>query len=225
MSGTVAQKNFACATHLRDKRRVTCYSGVVKTQTPLILHSLLAASVFLTSCSMLKRDPLPVYTGQAKNMLILDMGSASESSTALLTQIVVNDNDFRSRFNVIDRETINALLKDQQLASVGIINESTVARLGKQSGVQVLLKSNLNYLETASNTGGTAKSGYYTYYTAKAQVALSVLDVETGQILVTATGTGGSSDRSNDSSLRTEAFTEAVENAIYSLILSHSKLR
>jgi curli biogenesis system outer membrane secretion channel CsgG len=174
---------------------------------------------------MLKRDPLPVYTGQAKNMLILDMGSASESSTALLTQIVVNDNDFRSRFNVIDRETINALLKDQQLASVGIINESTVARLGKQSGVQVLLKSNLNYLETASNTGGTAKSGYYTYYTAKAQVALSVLDVETGQILVTATGTGGSSDRSNDSSLRTEAFTEAVENAIYSLILSHSKLR
>ncbi|WP_174369297.1 CsgG/HfaB family protein [Deinococcus sp. JMULE3] len=179
----------------------------------------------LTSCSMLQRDPLPAFAGQAQNMLILDMNNASDGSTDLLTQTVVNSSDFRARFNVIDRVTITTLLKDQQLASVGVINENTVARLGKQSGVQVLLKSNLNYLDTGSETVGNAKYGYSTYYTAKAQVALSVLEVETGRILVTGTGTGSASSSSNATSLRTSAFTRAVDNAVYTLILNHAKLK
>lgn len=80
-------------------------------------------------------------------------------------------------------------------------------------------------LDTGSDPVGSPKYGDSTHYTAKAQVALSVLEVETGRILVTGTGTGSASSSSNSSSLRTTAFTRAVDNAVYTLILNHAKLK
>lgn len=182
---------------------------------------LFAAAALLTSCTLGTRDPLPTYTGQPRNALILDMDDASRGATELLIQTALESEAFQARFNVIDRSTLEVMLKDQRLASLGLLDDSTLTRVGRQAGVSVLLKSTLNFLETGSDQVGSAKYGYSTLYTARAQVTLRLLDVETGRIIATATGKGGTSSSKYGEALKAAALERAVDTGIYNLLKTY----
>ncbi|PYE51970.1 hypothetical protein DES52_11316 [Deinococcus yavapaiensis KR-236] len=170
------------------------------------------------------RDPIPAFTGTARSMIVLDMESANDSASRVFQQAALGNEAFRSRFKVIDRETLKVLLNDQKLAAVGLLNAASVAALGKQTGASLILKSNLNLLDARSNSGGSAKYGYYTYYTSQAEVSVSVVDVETGEVVVTATGRGSGYDsKSSGDALRMQAFREAAESAIDNLVRAYVK--
>lgn len=177
-----------------------------------------AAAALMTSCTLGARDPLPSYTGQPRNALILDMDNASGSATELLIQTALESEGFQARFNVIDRSTMEVMLKDQRLASLGLLDDSTLTQVGRQAGVSVMLKSSLNFLETSSDQVGSAKYGYSTLYSTRAQVTLRLLDVETGRIIATATGKGGTSSSRSGDALKTAALERAVDTGIYNLL-------
>lgn len=192
---------------------------------PTVTLFLLALPACLSACTLVtQREPLPAYTGVQRVMLILDMTNANGSVGSILQEVALNSSDFRARFKVVDRSTIKVLLNDQQLASVGLVDSTGLAAIGKQAGFNVVLKSNLNYLQTKSNTAGNAKYGYSTYYTGDAEVSMSILDVETGQVLATATGRGSGYDSSRDGeALRTQTFRKALDNGLYNLMRMYSK--
>lgn len=179
-----------------------------------------------TSCSLIapQRDPLPEYTGQPRNMLMLEMSNANRSIQSLFEEACFNNPNFNKRFQLIDRNSLELLLKEQQLAGINALDESGISKYGKQLGAQVFMKSELLSLETSSRTDGSAKYGYYTTYLSNAMVSIKLVDIETGKVLGLSRGSGSSSSSRSTEQLKIDALSRAIDNAVYEVLKSYSKV-
>ena len=197
-------------------------------QNHLTRFTYLAVGLSLTSaCSLLapQRDPLPDYQGKPRNILLLPMGSANTSVQAIFEETCFNNPDFSKRFQLIDRQSLEVLLKEQQLVSISALDENQISIYGKQLGAQAYIKSELLALNTSSETNGTAKYGYSTTYYGSASVSIKLVDIETGKILGIARGQGSaSSSRSDYEQLKLKALSVAIDNAVYDVLKSYSKV-
>ena len=100
-------------------------------------------------------------------------------------------------FKIIEREYLEDVLKEYSYNMSGIIDPSTAVQLGKQIGVSFLMVGSITGLSTSESgieasdsekgsIGGTKKA-------VVANISVRFIDVETGEVVLAASGTGKSS--------------------------------
>ena len=127
--------------------------------------------------------------------------------TDILTNVLMSARE-KSHIRVYERSRLDAALIEHRLGSSHAVNEATIMRLGEIVGVQyVFTGSVISY-------GVTYSSGRrYSSYQGRCQVSLRLLDVTTGELLLSFTREGSSSSESrNDRWLNTQAIRYAMEN-------------
>lgn len=159
----------------------------------------------------------PPYTGPVHGMILSPMSgySSVEQGYAYLETAVFASSSFRTYFKLIDRGSLEVLLKENRLSAMALLQEGTAAPIGKQLGARYLLKTSLAYARTESYQSGTAKTGFKTYYRGTAETRVSLVDLESGQVFAAAVGQGSSSSSSsNYSDLTSRAIQGAIQSAI-----------
>ncbi|SHK37676.1 Curli production assembly/transport component CsgG [Selenomonas ruminantium] len=100
------------------------------------------------------------------------------------------------RFNLIERSELLAITEEHKLNMSGLVDQSTAVAVGRLAGVKYLIagsvtglsakKSGMSYENSQAGSVGGKKN------TVIANVTLRMIDVETGQIVCAASGTGES---------------------------------
>lgn len=181
-------------------------------------------ALLFSSCTLFAREPLPVYNGPRKNLILTPVGgdvsqSYRETARGKLEEITANS----SYFNLIDREAVDVALADLRLSSFGVIDDQTTATIGKQAGAQVAMSGSVTSLKVESGRGGNAKYGYYSTYTTKATVSLKIIDVETGRVLAASRDTGSAySSESRGADDDEQAIESAISDAAYSVLRQYA---
>lgn len=109
-----------------------------------------------------------------------------------------------NRFTLLDRATVEALLREQQFGSSGMVDPATAVRLGKLLGAQAVMTVNVTRLK---HDDFFADSPEYR----EAELYVKLIAVETAEVLYSATGEG-SDFTGADGALRT-----ALDAALYPL--------
>jgi len=112
-------------------------------------------------------------------------GSAAlgEGMTEILTTALVNS----GRFVVVDRQDLRGILKEQELAMTGLVNDQTRVKTGRMAGAQFFIKGAVTEFNAQAGGGGVRvglKKAKVGAQSKKAYIAIDVrlVDNATGQI-------------------------------------------
>ncbi len=158
----------------------------------------LAISVFIVGCAPTQTSPAPdiqkaqqpQYDGPIQNVAVLNVTDQYripreflEIFEGLVEQGFFKNAYLRSRFNLIERSRLSAVIREQGLALSGIVNSEEQVKLGKLLGAQYILLASLSGLRSQDAGGlslpGIAVSGKNIWAT----VNLSLVDVESGKVV------------------------------------------
>ena len=140
------------------------------------------------------------YANKAAVSSELTMGDATVVSEFVIEQLVDSN-----RFNMIEREEIEAIVKEHQFNMTGLVDLSTAVQLGKLAGAQFLIKGSVVGLSTkisGVNASAPQAGAGFNKYTVIANVTLRFIDVETGRIVLAASGTGESARTNTEFELK-----------------------
>jgi curli biogenesis system outer membrane secretion channel CsgG len=138
------------------------------------------------------------------------------------------------KFSVIERQKLQALLAEQSLGASGAVQASTAAKIGKLLGVQAIFTGSITAF-SIKKTGGSIKGFGASYTKAESKLDVRMIDVNTGEILLAATGAGdkkmggasfeGTSFEQNyDEGVASEALRPAVEKVTQQVLANMDKL-
>ena len=93
------------------------------------------------------------------------------------------------KFEVIERERLNTLIKEQSLSATGIFDAGKAAQIGKLVGAQyIVIGSITEYGHSRSSGGGGRFGGSSLTYSST--VDIRIINVSTGKIVFADSGTG-----------------------------------
>lgn len=178
---------------------------VVRARATLVSLAL-AASTGLP-CAAGATEAVPAYQGPKQTISVLEFenkvqgvyGSAAlgEGMTEILTTELVNS----GRFVVVDRQDLRGIVKEQELAMTGLVNEETGVDTGQMAGAQFFIKGAVTEFNPQAGGGGLSvgyRQAQVGHKSKKAHVGIDVrlVDNGTGQIFAayhaTATARQGS---------------------------------
>lgn len=100
------------------------------------------------------------------------------------------------RFTLLEREQIKAVLSEIALQFGGSVNENTIVQIGNLSGASFLIAGSITGLSTKESNlsyDHSLKGGAgFNKMTVVANVTMRFIDVETGEIVIAASGVGES---------------------------------
>jgi TolB-like protein len=92
---------------------------------------------------------------------------------------------------ILDRVQTSQLLSEQQFGTSGLVDENTVPRLGKILGVQALISGSVNeWQTTCQNIQVVRGADPAILCVSAARITLKLIDIETGQIIWSASARG-----------------------------------
>jgi hypothetical protein len=170
-------------------------------------------------------NPLIAQEPEKENISVLRFGgwrggydeTYQNSLTDKISTLIIQSH----RFNVIDRVNLDKIIQEQGLQMTGVIDDQTAVEFGRLAGVQKFIIGSF----TQNSTNFHAAKFEYdkkkkrrikvsdAYYTADIQVAIKMLDVETGQY-IEATEAGGSGRGSNEQSAYSNALGSVATNVV-----------
>jgi len=116
------------------------------------------------------------------------ISGAGVAAADVLVEVIVKN----KRFSVVERERLDAIMKEQKLGMTGLIDDATAASVGRLLGVKYMIFGNVNDAsakKTKKNrvrkdkkTGKTYSTPYWEI-SYGALVTARVIDIETGEIL------------------------------------------
>lgn len=120
----------------------------------------------------------------------------SVKDASIISDIVIEKLVDSERFTVVERERTKEVLNEIAFQLGGVVNENTVTMIGNQLGASYLIAGSITGLSTKksgisydhSEKGGAG----FNKLTVVANVTMRFIDVETGQIVMVASGTGES---------------------------------
>lgn len=127
----------------------------------------------------------------------------SSSMGSDLQDMLINELASIGSFRVLERQELDAVIKEQDLGASGRIKKSTRSKLGNVTGAQYLVSGTVSaYEESSKGTGGGFRFGVISLggkqEKAYLAVDLKLIEVETGEIAdqrtVEATSQGGGLD-------------------------------
>ena len=132
------------------------------------------------------------YANKAAVSQELSLADASMVSEFVIEQLVDS-----GRFSVIEREQMLAIMQEMNLSNTGMVSPMSMVQIGNLAGAQYMLVGSVTGLSTkvsgaeyqnsvAGGVGGNKN-------TVIANVTARIFEVETGRIVLAASGTGASS--------------------------------
>lgn len=120
----------------------------------------------------------------------------SIKDASIISDIVLEKLVDSGRFTVVERERLKEVLNEIAMQISGVVNENTIIQIGNMSGASFLIAGSITGLSTKksglsyehSEKGGAG----FNKMTVVANVTMRFIDVETGQIVMVASGTGQS---------------------------------
>lgn len=157
-----------------------------------------------------------------------NVGSVGTGMADMLTNALVNSDCFR----VVDRQTLDDILDEQDFTSGGRVSRESSAKLGELTGAQLLISGNIT--EFKENEGGGAILGKLPklpigglgMITAHVGFIIQIIDVNTGEIMVSKSierkkskvgalgGGGGRGWIGGAAFFKSQAMADALEEAI-----------
>lgn len=121
-------------------------------------------------------------------------GGVGWELSSMLSNELLNTNEF----TVVERATLEPVLREQDLAAGGRVSQSTGAKIGKMTGAQYLVMGTVSAFESnTSNTGGGISFGGISIGGKKGEaymaIDLRVVDTTTGEVVHSRTVEGRSS--------------------------------
>ncbi|MEZ5419512.1 MAG: CsgG/HfaB family protein [Vicinamibacterales bacterium] len=157
-----------------------------------------------------------------------NLGSAAADELA--TQLVQS-----GKYTVIERRELDNILREQNLGASGAVTAATAAKVGKLLGVQLMLTGSITSFSIKRTSVGLRGIGG-TYSNAESKVDVRLVNVETGEVLVAATGQGNKrmgggyfkgvrAEQTFDQGAAQEALRPAVEQVVVKLTEQSSSLQ
>lgn len=140
----------------------------------------------------LAKEPVPVAVmdfalpqGISSTELAVD-GSYTGVGDFIIKELLTD-----KRFNLVDKALYSAQLVDENVRTVGIIDQESARKIGKIMNVRYIIYGNVTELGNDTNENGILGIGV-DLHNVKAKVTLRMLDVQTGDILLVVSGEGKS---------------------------------
>lgn len=131
------------------------------------------------------------YVNKAAVSAELSIADASIISDIVLEKLVDS-----GRFKVVERERTKEVLNEIAFQLGGVVSENTIVQIGNQLGASYLVAGSITGLSTKKSGISYEHSmkggGNFNKMTVVANVTMRFIDVETGQIVMVASGTGES---------------------------------
>lgn len=132
------------------------------------------------------------------------------------------------RFDIVERTRLREITDEYALTNTGMVDSKTASVIGKLTGAQYLLMGSINSVTARKSKTSLAGLGT-NRYKVTADVSLRLVDVETGRIVLAATGRGKEKNviykapfniirlgtAEVDEQQVHDAINEAVDNAIF----------
>jgi curli biogenesis system outer membrane secretion channel CsgG len=177
-----------------------------------------ALAVLLAFAAALAVSPAGAQTAATRKLRVavmdFDYATVQSASSAMfgtnvdvgkgITDLVITDLVKDGTYSVIERQALDKLLTEQNFSNSNRADPSTAARLGKLAGVDYIIIGAITQFgnETQNRNVGGGGGGWHGYgiggvghSNSKANVAINarIINVDTGEILAVAEGSGESS--------------------------------
>ena len=126
---------------------------------------------------------MPFKLGQIKRWWWWDWDPGEGISDMLVTELVNS-----GRFSVVERERLDEVLQEQNLAREGVVDAATAARLGKILGVQLFVFGTVTEFSLTSKTIKLPVVGELAEWRARCTLNARLVNVETSEIMAAVTG-------------------------------------
>lgn len=125
---------------------------------------------------------------------------------SLVSDLVIEELTEAHCFQIIEREYLEDVMKEYSYNMSGIIDPATAVQIGKQVGVSFLMAGSITGLSTTESGGGYSHDEKGSVGIEKkavvANITVRFIDVETGEVVLAASGTGKSSRAKAELSLK-----------------------
>src|SRR3990172_1179610 len=140
------------------------------------------------------------------------------------------------QFSVIERQQLQAILAEQGLGASGAVTASTAPKIGKLLGVQLIFTGSITSFSIKTTKAGFGSIGIGGSYTkAESKLDVRMVDVQTGEILLAATGSGDKKmggatvksvnfEQEYDAGVAAEALRPAIEEVTQKVLAQSDKL-
>jgi len=148
----------------------------------------LLASVLLSSCGVESVVVKPGYDfKKIKRVAVLEFRDSAyyPNSGSMVSQLFVKYL-LKTGYNVIERDEIDALLKEHQLSLAGALNPEQVKQFGKICGVDAIITGSIPMVVPERDF---YEAGNPRFIAAQVGVTCRMIDVETGEVLWAASNT------------------------------------
>ncbi len=131
---------------------------------------------------------MPFKLGQIKRWWGWDWDPGEGISDMLVTELVNS-----GRFSVVERERLDEVLQEQNLAREGVVDAATAARIGKVLGVQLFVFGTVTQFSLDSKIIELPVVGKLAEWRARCTLNARLVNVETSEIMASVTGQGAKS--------------------------------
>ena len=169
---------------------------MLRKKKSLILASLflilLASGLFIpredAAAQKIRIAVMPFKIGQIKSWWGWDWDPGEGISDMLVTELVNS-----GRFSVVERERLDEVLQEQNLAREGVVNAATAARIGRILGVQLFVFGTVTEFSLTSKKIRLPVAGEVNEWRARCALNARLVNVETSEIMAALTGKGAKS--------------------------------
>ncbi|GAG62302.1 unnamed protein product, partial [marine sediment metagenome] len=153
---------------------------------------LLASGLFIpredAAAQKIRIAVMPFKIGQIKSWWGWDWDPGEGISDMLVTELVNS-----GRFSVVERERLDEVLQEQNLAREGVVNAATAARIGRILGVQLFVFGTVTEFSLTSKKIRLPVAGEVNEWRARCALNARLVNVETSEIMAAVTGKGAKS--------------------------------
>ena len=157
-----------------------------------------------------------------------NLGAAAADELA--TQLVQT-----GKYTVLERRELASILQEQNLGASGAVTGATAAKVGKLLGVQLILTGSITAFSVKRTSVGLRGIGA-TYSNAESKVDARLVNTETGEVMLVATGQGNkrmgggyfkgvSAEQTFDQGAAQEALRPAIEQVVEKLTAQSGSLQ
>jgi len=153
---------------------------------------LLAGGLFIpqqdAAAQKIRIAVMPFKIGNIKNWWGWGWDPGEGISDMLVTELVNS-----GRFSVVERERLDEVLQEQNLAREGVVNAATAARIGRILGVQLFVFGTVTQFSLDSKIIELPVVGELAEWRARCTLNARLVNVETSEIMAAVTGQGAES--------------------------------
>lgn len=128
------------------------------------------------------------------------------NDAAMVSEFMIEQLWDTNRFNIVEREFLEDIVKEHSLGMSGLVDDSNAIATCKLAGAQYLIAGSVTGMSAkysgvsvdASNSGGVGVNKY----SVVANITVRFIDLETGFIVLAASGTGESSRANTEFKLK-----------------------